>query len=211
MKMKAHPRFRLRSLILSSTAALLVFGLAACGKDETEPKYAPGPAGTNRIIPSLTAEQRAQYCMVYTEAENDPMTLNVFLGQLDGKWKYLPTVPRENGVIFRFDLAKHYASLTQQDIFHSREDITYRKICVSRPLSAELGGLAGYRLVEMMAANNEGGIAFAVKFDAPAAHHDYPVLLMTERVYERWASRNALEKEGDVLTGKVIRTFPNRL
>jgi hypothetical protein len=204
-------------------ALILACSLAACGsdQDESQPpaedlsrrqRSGTRPAPSTSPAPSMTREQRAKYCFVGVELETDEAVARELLEKLAGTWKWIPA-DRTNGYAwktFEFSPERRYAAITSRHAWTDKEELTYRKACVSRPLGREFNELVGFRIVELMAANNEGGVAFALKFDPPAEGHDYPTLQMTERHYSRWAANAALATPLSVVENKLIYAYPNR-
>jgi hypothetical protein len=193
-----------------------VFVLTSCGAEirlSPGPNQGSTPPNTRATEQPSVVEDRENRCFVKSSIEDNQQDREQFLNQLSGTWKYIPPsdsigTPRW----FHFHPGRRYAAVIigSEHAWHGKEEITFRKVCVSKPLGAELGDFAGYRILELMAENNEGGVAFAIKLGPPSGNHSYPTLRLTERVYERWAARDPLIEESEVLKDGRVFVYPNR-
>lgn len=165
---------------MSVVAAIAIaFNLAACGKDESAPD-ARQPVIKN----SLTPEERARYCYLSVPQETD-VALQDWVKELQGTWVHYPTGPGEAFTRreLRLDFGARIAAVsTYYNYGHDVEDITFNKACLSQPLDASYGAYAGYRVIEFMAANNQGAAAMLIKLE----NRGVSVLTASDRLYQRF-------------------------
>jgi len=209
----------MKSRLLLALMLGFVFALTACGKKNeapTPPSQEESPSVQNppngQIVPGMSPAERASYCFVYTYPEQDPVLVERVLTQLSANWEFEPARPddRQSRKVFQFSSKNRHASLVEgSGLFPWTEEITFRKACVSQTLGDDMGIFAGYRIIELMADNNEGAVAFAVKFDTPEAISPEG-MMMSERDYERWAAKNKLVTVHSILNNKEIRGFFRR-
>lgn len=164
--------------------ALLCVICGGCGNSSSD-----SPTPTAQIIQGMSAAQRAQYCFLYVTPESDNQARQAFITQLQGTWDYFPNsgtspgdVPSEDDndkKTFDFDTKRDVATLTEYSLLGKNiEDIAWNKLCISQPLGSDQGAFAGFRMVEMMANDNSGAAAVAVKI-APG-----PVLFLSDYYYQ---------------------------
>ncbi len=131
-----------------------------------------------------------QHCVLDVELETDEPARKSALDTLNGAWKkYVEGGSGFGGpgyMKFRFDQKASSAFSSSSGILDGDKSITYKKLCLSKPLKRK-DGYNGMRVVEMLAENNEGAAMFAFKTKARRDDPKKPVLLLTKYNYLRWA------------------------
>ena len=157
-----------------------------------EVRFQGSQPGSGDSAPDLPADERSRYCAVYAQAEPDDATRSKFLSDLDGQWSrdldgsdFAPF-----GATFTFSMSGTSASLSGA-LFQPMEEIDFKRICLSKPI--EGGRYAGFRVVELEANNNAGVAFFAARFIDAARGRRNPVLLLTERKYERYGATDPVK------------------
>ena len=188
---------------LKCFAALIAVSIfSSCGSNNPPPP----PAATPQTIDSLTPEQKAKVCFTHVDAETAEIRAS-FLKKITGYWVNYPasTSAGYDRREFRFDLDASIAAVTKYyDIGSGVEDITFKKLCVSKQLDASYGVYAGFRLIEMMANNNEGGAAVFVKLDDNGTSE---TLSVSDRHYERWATDKYMDPMKEIVNGGQIKSI----
>ncbi len=181
-------------------AALL---LAACGQDESSQRHSSGPRQPitpPRTVDGLTPAERARFCFLKLDLEPDSAR-DAILEEIRGTWTHRP-VDRSASYKrkeFRLDLNNGIAAVTEyHGIGKDVEDITFRKVCVSRELDAKYGPFEGYRFIEFMARNNSGGAALLFRRDASA-------LTISDSHYVRYAN-DKLDDPESAVRGSMAKT-----
>jgi hypothetical protein len=153
-------------------------------------------------------ENRAKYCFVGIESESEDMKRSL-LEEVKGTWTFYPD--KSDGGLrrqeFRLDLENRIAAVSQyyqgsKDV----EDITFRRLCLSKPLGTSFGAYAEYRVLEFMAANNEGGAALLVGLE-PATNGASSVMRLSDRYYRRNASNSAVVTPSWLLQNQPLHSI----
>jgi hypothetical protein len=186
----------------------LLIALSSCGKDPSSDKSEELKRGykVGDMIPSRSEVDRTEYCVAYADRESDEEVKKEFLRELSASWTHV--IAHNNHRTFWFAPGSNYV-MQRAGTQSPKEEMTYRKLCLSKPLDETYGALAGYRLLEFMAANNEGGATMAARFEK-AAETSKVTLHLTEHSYFRWAANEDLRSMSTVLTNKNIYAYPIR-
>ncbi|MBL7714126.1 MAG: hypothetical protein JNL01_01585 [Bdellovibrionales bacterium] len=212
------------TVLASISAGLsLNFLLSSCGKEKEpfmydgEGQYSQysaevtfpgktilyGKTGTSK----LSDEERKKRCVIDTDAESDEGALAEVTDFLNATWlvdvfqerqmdrpeQKMPTYasfslwPSQRKALLKS------GSLGFERVFSDDEEIHYKKICISKPLQ-DPGRYQGFRIIELVAENNEGIAVFAVKAHEVRGR-PHPVLLMTHRKYYRYGQTISLQAE----------------
>lgn len=143
---------------------------------------------------TLPADERAKYCYVEVEQESQ-VGSDEFLGQLRGVWKMV-LAPGSWGwgrKVFSLDPdSKVLAQYSEGSSPKNYEQISYERICVSKPLPAT-HRYSGFRVVEVKSNQNDGVVAMAVKFVNPTGGRTNPTLWVTDYEYQSYFGPNQNE------------------
>ncbi len=158
----------------------------------------------------MTPAERARYCFIHVDHESLAERESL-LEQLRGTWTYYPTTDTDyRRKEFYLHLGNRIAAETSyRSLGRDVESIQFDKLCVSKPLDVSFGELEGFRFFEMMADNNEGGVALLFKFSRNSIE---TVLNLSERYYEHHADQVIVEVQDAISRGKIstLRAFGGR-
>jgi hypothetical protein len=185
----------------ATIVVLLLLAISSCGKDSDPVQY--GPDGK----PLVDGFPRSSYCVVHV-AQADTEDYEAVIAELRGTWTHWPAssgagYERKE---YHFDIDRSRIARTDYHGWYKNiEDMNFRKICVSKLLGENYGSYSGYRILEFMASNNEGGAAFLIRLGPNIR------LQISDSLYKRWASNEALAEPSE-LFAKVqkIWVYPER-
>jgi hypothetical protein len=121
---------------------------------------------------SLTPDQRAKYCFMNVDHEDDSSVVQQIENNLDGSWQHYPepgtTDSEDTHRTLKFEFLDGHTSVTLSEYDGFETDIQnfkYKKVCVSTPLDQSAGQFANYQVMEVLSADNQGVAAIAFKID----------------------------------------------
>ena len=185
-----------------TVACLLLLSLS-CGKHDDPPPQAATTSPVNlHYLPGMTASQRTQFCFLGVTPELDMGARGDYFKALSGSWQHYPSAgagTKDLRRTFKLDLGRGVGSVSEYDgLVTNISDIAYGKACLSTPMP-EGTPFAGYRLVQMMAKDNEGAVGLFTRMDPPTASDPSPTLNLSGWYYTRFAASNeTLEDLADV-------------
>ena len=126
-----------KSLLLATLLSTFLFLAPGCGKSDP----AEAPTSDPKVLTGMSSQDRASRCFLFADPETNQQARQAFIDQLKGSWQYYPLGTDTNRRTFKFDTDR--AVVTVSEYYSSGgsniDDITYKKLCVSKPLDSSRG------------------------------------------------------------------------